>query len=67
MATYASKTISPNYSNCTIVECENSAGCNVMFNATTVTYAKVDGGDAIIQTITVTLIRRQFDSGFQFG
>jgi hypothetical protein len=66
-STYTAKTISPNYSTCVIAECENSAGSSVMYNATTVTYAKVDGGDQIIITVNIPLIHRNFDSGFQFG
>ncbi len=50
----------------TINECENAAGSVYILDDDFVTFAKVDGGDAIIQTITIPIIRRTFDSGFQY-
>jgi len=51
----------------TIAEWENTAGVNQFYSSNVITLAKSDGGDVIIHTITVPLIHRAFDVGFQKG
>jgi hypothetical protein len=44
---------------------ENGAGTFYLGGSQTAIYVKTDGGDQIITTITVPVIYRRFDTGFQ--
>jgi hypothetical protein len=64
---YSAVSMTATESSGTVYTAENGGGTRQINASTTIAYALTDGGNQITITISVPLIYRKFDTGFQFG